>query len=92
MEMLKRIKIYFDEMMPIQQASSGLILALAFYMALARANAISLHATTELITAAISLCLFLILIRIMDEYKDYEDDLVNYPDRPLPSGRVLLRS
>ena len=57
MEMLKRIKIYFDEMMPIQQASSGLILALAFYMALARANAISLHAT-ELVTAAISFACF----------------------------------
>ena len=27
----------------------------------------------------------------MDEYKDYEDDLVNYPDRPLPSGRVLFK-
>ena len=25
----------------------------------------------------------------MDEFKDYEDDLKNYPDRPLPSGRVL---
>jgi 4-hydroxybenzoate polyprenyltransferase len=27
----------------------------------------------------------------MDEYKDYEDDLINYPERPLPSGRVLFK-
>lgn len=91
MEMLKRIKIYFDEMMPLQQASSGLILALAFFMALAKSNALSLVPSTELITSAISLCFFMILIRIMDEYKDYEDDLINYPDRPLPSGRVLFK-
>ena len=29
-----------------------------------------------------------LLIRIMDEFKDYEDDLTNFPTRPLPSGRV----
>ena len=29
-----------------------------------------------------------LLIRVMDEFKDYQDDLINYPNRPLPSGRV----
>ena len=78
-------------MMPIQQTSSGLILALSFFIALAKSNNIVLSPSKELITSAFSLCLFMILIRIMDEYKDYEDDLVNYPERPLPSGRVLFK-
>ncbi len=31
---------------------------------------------------------FVLLIRIADEFKDYQDDLINFPQRPLPSGRV----
>ena len=91
MEMMRRLKIYFEEMMPLQQTSSGIILAISFFMALARSNNVQLSVTTPMITAAVSLCLFMILIRIMDEYKDYEDDLINYPERPLPSGRVLFK-
>ena len=90
MERLKRLKIYFDEMLPLQQSMSGLVLALAYFMSLSKLNLQPLEWNLYLSLGAIGLCLFLILIRIMDEYKDYEDDLQNYPDRPLPSGRVLF--
>ena len=40
---------------------------------------------------AFSVCLMSLMVRIMDEFKDYEDDLKNYPNRPLPSGRVLKK-
>lgn len=31
---------------------------------------------------------FLLALRIADEFKDYETDKINFPKRPLPSGRV----
>jgi 4-hydroxybenzoate polyprenyltransferase len=36
----------------------------------------------------LAVCLFTLLIRVMDEFKDYHDDLTNFPTRPLPSRRV----
>ena len=36
--------------------------------------------------SAIGLLLFFVVLRLMDEYKDYEKDLVAHPQRPLPRG------
>lgn len=41
--------------------------------------------------AILSVVVFTFLLRLFDELKDYDDDLVNYPERPLPSGRVLFK-
>lgn len=43
----------------------------------------------ELLGFAPAWCYFLML-RIFDEHKDYDDDLVNYPDRVLQSGLITL--
>ena len=77
--------------MPLQQTSSGIILAISFFMALAGPTMFSYRDNT-LITAAESLFLFMILIRIMDEYKDYEDDLINYPESPSEWSSPIQRS
>ncbi len=37
-----------------------------------------------------TIALFLLYVRIADEFKDYEVDCVYFPDRPVPSGRVQL--
>ncbi len=42
----------------------------------------------EYFKAGVVLTAVTLLIRVMDEFKDYPDDLINYPHRPLPSGRV----
>lgn len=34
---------------------------------------------------------FFFKLRVMDEHKDYQKDLVNYPDRVLQSGKVTLK-
>jgi hypothetical protein len=34
---------------------------------------------------------FFFKLRVMDEHKDYQNDLVNYPDRVLQSGKVTLK-
>ena len=34
--------------------------------------------------------LFFIVLRMMDEYKDYEKDILAHPTRPLPRGLIPL--
>jgi 4-hydroxybenzoate polyprenyltransferase len=38
----------------------------------------------------LSLLLFIVELRFMDELKDYEKDKIAHPDRPLPSGLVTV--
>ena len=87
--MIKRIKIYLLEMYPPVHAFAGIGLALCFFMALSILNNTTITWNNPYIwMSSISLSIFILIIRIMDEFKDYEDDLINFPNRPLPSGRV----
>ena len=87
--MLSRIVIYLKEMFPILHISGTIIYASSFIWLQAVLNKVSLPSFSYFAIGSISLLCFVLLIRVMDEFKDYEDDLKNYPDRPLPSGRVL---
>ena len=40
------------------------------------------------ITGSITVFVFLLSLRIADDFKDYKTDLELFPDRPLPSGQV----
>jgi 4-hydroxybenzoate polyprenyltransferase len=40
------------------------------------------------IIGCVTIFTFLLSLRIADDFKDYKTDLVLFPDRPLPSGRV----
>ena len=86
--MLKRIGLYLWVMFPPRHILPCILLALSFFCALCKFN--HFHLTFALIPAltTLSIVLFMLLLRVMDEFKDYEDDLINYPERPLPSGRV----
>lgn len=44
--------------------------------------------TRESILGACTLAMFTLLLRVFDEFKDYEHDVKLFPHRPLPSGRV----
>ncbi len=85
---LKRIGIYIAEMYPLQHALLGLVMTFAYFIALSRLNDFDFLYTPMMLFAALSMVLCVLLIRIIDDLKDYDDDLVNYPNRPLPSGRV----
>ena len=39
----------------------------------------------------VGLLLFFVVLRIMDEYKDYEKDLIAHPERPLPRGVLSVQ-
>lgn len=47
--------------------------------------------TKDVITGSISLVLFVYLFRCFDEVKDYEDDKINFPTRPLVTGVVSIQ-
>ncbi|MBF0443264.1 MAG: UbiA family prenyltransferase [Oligoflexales bacterium] len=86
--MLKRIALYLKEMFPPHHMLPSLLMALSFFCAMARFHHFTLTLSAIPVLATISLLVFVLTLRVMDEFKDYEDDLVNFPERPLPSGRV----
>lgn len=64
-------------------AGSGTVLA---YQEPGISTARPLAAWAAFGLAAAGVGLFLAVLRVMDEFKDYETDLVAHPDRPLPRG------
>lgn len=87
--MLKRIGIYLSEMFPLSAFIGSILTAVAVQLTYLRLYDLKPESIFHLIVPAIVLTAVSLLIRIMDEFKDYQDDLTNFPERPLPSGRVL---
>lgn len=46
---------------------------------------------SSMLTASVALFLFLLRLRIFDEFKDHAHDMLHYPERPLPRGLVSKR-
>ncbi len=86
--MLKRLSIYLNEMFPATAIIGNLVTAYAVELAYLKLYDVEPGFRVELVFPAIVLTLIALLLRIMDEFKDYQDDLTNFPNRPLPSGRV----
>lgn len=86
--MLARITIYLKEMFPLTAIIGSIITAFAVQLAYLKLYGLKPDNYFVLIVPGIVLTAISLLIRIMDEFKDYKDDLTNFPERPLPSGRV----
>lgn len=86
--MLKRLAIYLNEMFPITSFIGTLLTAFAFQLSYLRlfSNPTSFH--YQMLLSGIVITAVTLLIRVMDEFKDFEDDKRNFPNRPLPSGKV----
>jgi hypothetical protein len=89
--MLKRIGIYLNEMFPLSAFVGSILTAVAVQLTYLRLYGLKPQSIFQLIMPAVVLTAVSLLIRIMDEFKDYQDDLTNFPNRPLPSGRVLKK-
>jgi 4-hydroxybenzoate polyprenyltransferase len=89
--MLNRILIYLKEMFPLSSIVGSMMISLSVELIYLRIYNFPPGFELRLLLPAIVVTLVSLLIRIMDEFKDYEDDLANFPDRPLPSGRVQKR-
>lgn len=86
--MIKRLGIYLNEMFPLTAILGSIITAVSVQLAYFKLYGVVPTTYVSLIVPGIVLTSISLLIRIMDEFKDYQDDLTNFPERPLPSGRV----
>lgn len=86
--MIKRIGIYLNEMFPLSAIAGSILTAVAVQLTYLRLYDLKPTSMLHIYVPALVLTFISLLIRIMDEFKDYQDDLTNFPERPLPSGRV----
>lgn len=86
--MFKRIAIYLNEMFPLSAIIGSIFTAVAVQLTYLKLFDLRPVSIFYLLIPGIVLTCISLLIRIMDEFKDYQDDLTNFPNRPLPSGRV----
>lgn len=89
--MIKRLGIYLNEMFPITSFVGTLLTGVAVQLVYMRLFGIPAQFNYQILLSSIVITSVVLLIRVMDEFKDYPDDLKNYPNRPLPSGRVERR-
>ena len=92
--MLKRLNIYAREMYPIipRLFISFLMVAVQILGVLTFSQSRPRYQFNwEDLAVIYTVFAFLFLLRIADEFKDLENDRVNYPERPLPSGRLFKK-
>jgi len=91
--MIKRLHIYFKEMYPLFSrffVGNILFWEIYFLVLLTQEKTEFTIGISEFV-GGFTVFGFLLLLRIADDFKDYETDLKLFPDRPLPSGRVTKR-
>jgi 4-hydroxybenzoate polyprenyltransferase len=87
--MTTRIWRYIEMMFPLHRAVPVCLLSFAVcYCTAAAVVGTELEFHPRLIAGALSFTLFFLLLRVMDEFKDYEIDRRLFPDRPLVTGLV----
>ncbi len=88
--MVKRVFVYLNEMFPLSSFVGSILTAVAVQLTYLRLYDVRGSSILSLVVPGLVLAFISLLIRVMDEFKDYQDDLINFPKRPLPSGRVLI--
>lgn len=90
--MLRRLNVYFKEMYPIvPRLLLGFLLFFEMYFLVILTNSTGqpeIKIGYQEIIGGFTIFSFLLTLRIVDDFKDYETDLKLFPERPLPSGRV----
>ncbi|MBM3268122.1 MAG: UbiA family prenyltransferase [Candidatus Sericytochromatia bacterium] len=81
---------YVVEMYPLHvNVPYSFVLFFGYYLLLQAIYGMApLRFTRESLLGALTLACFTLLLRVFDEFKDYEHDVKLFPHRPLPSGRV----
>ena len=87
--MLKRISIYLKEMYPvIPRLILGFIVFLEIHFIILLNNGITnFNLGIQEIVGGFTVFSFLLLLRIADDFKDYELDCRLFKERPLPSRK-----
>ena len=86
--MFKRLKYYLSEMFPLSSLIGTLVTAISIQFVFLRLSGHPIKFHLLFLTSGVFTVSLSLLLRVMDEFKDYEDDKKNFPTRPLPSGKV----
>jgi len=89
-KMFKRLAVYLSEMYPVPSrlvASFGLFAGIYATTLFVEGQTFTGAGYLEVI-GIVTVFGSLLALRIADEFKDAKTDMVNFPNRPLPSGRV----
>lgn len=90
--MLNRLSIYFKEMFPLgSRLFVGVVMFFEVYFLLllnSGVQADQLSIGIQEVVGSVTIFIFLMILRIADDFKDYETDQRLFPERALPSGRV----
>ncbi len=91
--MLKRLNCYFKEMYPIiPRLLLGIIVfAEIYFIVLLNYGVTDFNIGIQEVIGSFTIFSFLLMLRIADDFKDYELDCKLFPQRPLPSGRVTKK-
>lgn len=93
--MLRRLNIYFKEMYPLlPRLFLGFLLFFEIYFLVILTNGgggIPINVGVAEVVGSITIFVFLMALRIADDFKDYETDSRLFPHRALPSGRVYKK-
>lgn len=93
--MIKRLAIYYKEMYPlIPRLFLAFVMFFEIYFLLLLNYQVSLAKISvgmPEIVGSLTIFIFLMLLRIVDDFKDYETDRRLFPERALPSGRVYKK-
>lgn len=88
--MFKRLAIYYKEMFPL--GSRFIVAAIMFFeiyfVLLLNDGVTSFNFNHQELIGIFTIFVFLMILRIADDFKDYETDQRLFPHRALPSGRV----
>lgn len=79
-------------MFPLSYFFIGPLMGASLWLSMARIQKVIINseAIWPMAMAAVTISLGSLLLRIMDELKDYEDDKKNFPQRALPRGAVHI--
>ena len=88
--MIRRLNCYFKEMYPIipRLILGVIIFSEIYFIILLNYGVTEFNIGVSEFVGAFTIFSFLLMLRIADDFKDYELDCRLFPDRPLPSGKV----
>lgn len=91
--MIKRLNIYCKEMYPIipRLFVGAVIFAEIYFIMLLNHGVTTFDIGLAEAVGGFTIFSFLFMLRIADDFKDYDTDRVLFPKRPLPSGRVTKK-
>ncbi len=91
--MFKRLAIYFREMYPLlpRFGLAAIMFFEIYFVLLLNTGVKTFQIGFQEFIGVFTIFVFLMILRIADDFKDYETDRRLFPERALPSGRVFKK-